>query len=377
MGLIEIPWAKPEIGNEELNEVVKSFKSNWLTMGPKVKEIEQQLAAFLKVPYAIAVSNGTVALDIALKTLGIGPNDEVIVPAMTYFATASAVSYQNAIPVFVDIDRTSLNLDPNRLIEAITNKTKAIIFIDYGGNPSNYDEIAKVGKEHGIHVLQDGAQSLGAIYKGEPMGAQTEISTMSFHMAKIMATIEGGMIFTHNEVWYEELLSRRNQGEQSGGKYKHVVLGTNARMTDLQASIGLAQFKKLPDLIAKRRRVAQRYNEYFVDFQDKIETVSTVYENSQNVYFLYPVLIGNRDSVAVSLLEKKGIDTRICYPMPVYMQEVFASGKLKYRKLDCPVAEEVTSKILNLPIYPSMKDEMINKVVHALLTEINGYSSTF
>ncbi len=370
MRKIKIPWAKPEIGEEELCEVVDSFKNDWLTMGPKVRRLEQEFEAFLKVPHAIAVSNGTIALDLVLRTLDICSGDEVIVPAMTYFATVSAVYYQNAIPVFVDIDRDSFNLDPNRISEAISEKTKAIIFIDYGGNPSNYDEIAKIGKKYGIHVIQDGAQSLGAIYKSNLMGAQTEISTMSFHMAKVMTTVEGGMIFTYNEAWKDEILSRRNQGEKKGGKYKHSVLGTNARMTDIQAGIGLAQFKKLPGMLEERKRVAAKYDERFLEHRNKISIVTTKYENSQNAYFFYPVLMKDRDRIAVSLLEKYGIETRIAYPMPVYKQETFSSGKFKFRKMDCPVAEDVTSEILNLPIYPSMKDEVVDEVADALIKEL-------
>ena len=148
-GKIKIPWAKPAIGREELEEVIESFERNWLSLGPKVKKFEQEMAAFLGTPYAIAVSNGTTALDIALKTIGIGPDDEVIVPAMTYFATAAAVSYQNAVPVFVDIERQSFNLDPERIAEAISEKTKAILFIDYGGNPSDFDNINNVE----LHII--------------------------------------------------------------------------------------------------------------------------------------------------------------------------------------------------------------------------------
>lgn len=369
MKKIKIPWAKPELGEEELNEVIDSFKSNWLTMGPKVNKLEHEFSIFLEVPYAIAVSNGTVALDLVLKAIGVEHGDEVIVPAMTYFATASSVSYQNAVPVFVDIEKETFNLDPDRIPEAITEKTKAIIFVDYGGNPSDYDTIAKVGQKYNVKVLQDGAQSLGAIYKGRPMGAQTETSTMSFHAAKVMTTIEGGMIFTHNESLKEDILSRRNQGESKGGKYIHITLGTNARMTDLVAGIGLAQFRKLPVFIKQRRRVAEKYNKLFSQSKDKIffpkERV-----DCKNAYFFYPILIEDRDRVSYVLREKYGIDTRIAYPMPLYKQEVFVSGKLKYRKMECPITEEVTSKILNLPIFPSMTDDMIEQVCRAIFKEI-------
>lgn len=370
MANIKIPWAKPDIGREELNEIIDSFRTNWLTMGPKTKKFEDELSSYLDVPYAIAVSNGTVALDLALKALGIGPGDEVIVPAMTYFATASAVSYQQAVPVFVDIERESFNLNPERISEAISKKTKAIIFIDYGGNPADYENINKVGKKHGLSVIQDGAQSLGGIYKGKPAGAQAEISTMSFHIAKVMTTIEGGMVFSHKESIKEEILIRRNQGEPRYKKYRHVALGTNARITDLHAAIGLAQIRKLPKFLKERKRVAARYDRLFATKRDKIFTVATENKDSLNAYFFYPILIGNRDRVAYALRKKHGIDTRIAYPMPVYEQELYASGKLKFRKTKCPVAEEITSKILDLPIYPSLTDEMIDYVCSAIFKEI-------
>ncbi len=367
-----IPWAKPTIGKEELAEVIDSFETDWLTMGPKVSKFEEAMASFLGVPYCIAVSNGTVALDMVLKTVDIGPGDEVIVPAMTYFATASTVSYQNAVPVFVDIEKDSFNLDPDKIEKAITDKTKAILFIDYGGNPSDVDGIISIGDKHGITVVQDAAQSLGAVYKGSPMGAQTEISTMSFHMAKVMTCVEGGMVITHNEKFKEEIVSRRNQGEPRGGKYKHVLLGTNARMTDMQAAIGLAQFRKLPDLLEQRKKVALQYDKLFSTGDIEVEIVSTKREDSRNAYFFYPVLVDNRDQIADMLKEKHGIDTRIAYPMPVYSQELYSSGDAECRYLECPVAEDVTSKILNLPIFPEMPEEMVNAVVNAVREEITA-----
>ena len=370
MAEIKIPWAKPSIGKEELNEVIDSFEQDWLTSGPKVENFEKKLAKLFNVPFGIAVSNGTMALDIALKTIGIKSGDEVIVPAMTYFATASAVSYQNAIPVFVDIEEASLNLDPNRISEAITDKTKAILFIDYGGNPSNFDAINEIGIKYGIPVMQDAAQSLGAVYKGVPMGAQTKISTMSFHLAKVMTCVEGGMIFTHNAEYAEEVISRRNQGEPRDGKYKHVFLGTNARMTDMQAGIGLAQLKKLPGLLEGRKRVAEEYDNLFSNNDFYVKTANTTWENSRNAYFFYPILINDRDKIANVLRKKYGIDTRIAYPMPVYKQELYSSNKAKSRYLECPIAEKVTSQILNLPIFPDMSSELIEEVVNSIKKEI-------
>jgi perosamine synthetase len=327
-------------------------------MGPNVKAFEQAMADYLGVPHAVAVTNGTVALDLAFKVLGVGPGDEVIVPAMTYFATASMVSNQHAIPVFADIEPDSYNLSPSQVEAAIGPATKAIVFIDYGGNAADIEGLQAVADKYGIPLLQDAAQSLGGIYHGAPLGAQAPLSTMSFHMAKVMTTVEGGMVFTHDKAVAEEIRIRRNQGES--GKYLHSHLGTNARMTDMTAAIGLAQFEKMEWLLSERRRVAERYNACF-DSHPGIEVMRCTRPNSRHAYFFYPILMENRDGV-VSRLDDAGIDTRIAYPMPVYEQELYASGRAQCRQKQCPVAERFTARVINLPIYPSLSDDRVDEI---------------
>lgn len=363
----KIPWFYPEIREEELDQVLDSFKASWLTMGPKVEKFESTMAEYLQVPHAIAVANGTVALDLTLKTLGIKPGDEVIVPAMTYIATAAAVSYQSAVPVFVDIESYSFNLDSKKIEAAIGPKTKAIIFIDYGGNPADIEHLQSVAQKHDLILLQDAAQSLGGIYKGKSLGTQTKVSTMSFHMAKVMTTVEGGMVFTHDAKLAKELKTRRNQGES--GKYLHSHLGTNARMIDLCAAIGLAQVKKLPWMLEERQRIAERYHSHF-NSQAEIETIRCQRPNSKNAYFFYPILVENRDNV-VERLKTKGIDTRIAYPMPVYEQELYRSGHAACRTTNCPVAERFTSKVINLPIYPSLTNEQVDRIAKEVLEALS------
>ncbi len=360
---INIPWSTPEIKDEELREVFDSFTADWLTMGPKVKRFEELMANYLNVPHAIAMSNGSVAIDLVLKVLGIKPGDEVIIPSMTYIATAAAVSYQAAVPVFVDIENQSFNLDASRIKQAIGPKTKAIMFIDYGGNPSDIDALAKVAKENNLMLIQDAAQSLGGVYHGKPLGAQTTVSTMSFHMAKVMTTVEGGMVFTHDERIAKELRIRRNQGES--GKYLHAYLGTNARMTDLNAAIGLAQFKKLPTLLKERARVAAQYDRHF-SAHKSIRVAKTVRPDSKNAYFFYPILVKNRDEV-VAALKAKGVDTRIAYPMPVYEQEVYRSGREACRITASAVAQEFTSQVINLPIFLALSDEQVDYIAEAVI----------
>lgn len=371
MNDITIPWSQPEIGEAELKQVVDSFRKDWLTMGPKVKEFERSMAEYLRVPHAVAVSNGTIALDIALKIMGVGPGDEVIVPAMTYMATAAAVSYQHAVPVFVDIEPQSYNLDPSKIEAALSPRTRGIIYIDYGGNPADSDAIKEIAKRHNLFVLLDAAQSLGARYRGVPAGNQTELSTMSFHMAKIMTTVEGGMIFTNNERYAAEARIRRNQGES--GKYLHSHLGTNARMTDMSAGIGLSQFGKLEWMLRERKRVAQRYDSFF-DGHSEIEVMKCVRPQSSHAYFFYPILVASKNNV-VDALRNRGIDTRIAYPMPIYDQEVYKSGREQCRKIECPVAERFTSTVINLPIYPALTDEMVGVIAKTVLETIQHVRS--
>jgi dTDP-4-amino-4,6-dideoxygalactose transaminase len=357
-----IPWFKPDVGADELAEIADSFKADWLTMGPKVAAFEQRMAERMNVKHAIAVTNGSIAIDIALLVAGIKPGDEVIVPSMTYFATAAAVSRIGAVPVFVDIEELSHNLDPKLLHLGMSPKTKAALFIDYGGVAAQVDELKAEAARLGIRLIQDGAQSLGAVYKGQPMGAQTEISTMSFHIAKVMACVEGGMIFTHNDDFAREARIFRNQGETV--KYQHSHLGFNARMTDINASIGLAQERKLDAYLAGRKRVVDAYDRHFSG-SNRIELMQKPQPGCAHANFLYNIKVANQAEV-VAALKKAGIETRISYPMAVYEQEVYRTGAAASRKTPSPVAERVAKSIISLPLFPDMTDAQVSRVAEVV-----------
>lgn len=361
--LAPIPWSKPDVANDELNEIVDSFKADWLTMGPKVKAFEARMAERMGVKHAIAVTNGSIAIDIALQVIGIRPGDEVIVPSMTYFATAAAVSRIGGIPVFVDVEEKTNNLDPTKLSAAMSPKVKAALFIDYGGMAAQVDELKAECARLGIMLVQDAAQSLGAVYKGKPMGAQTEISTMSFHMAKILACVEGGMIFTHNDVYAQECRVFRNQGESA--KYMHSHLGYNARMTDITAAIGLAQERKLDSYLQGRARVVAEYDRHFSG-SNRVEQMQPAQPGCKHANFLYNIKVRNQAEV-IAALKKDGIDTRVCYPMPVYRQEVYRTGRAPCRITPSPVSEKICHSVIALPLYPDMTDAEINRVADAVL----------
>lgn len=360
-----IPWAQPNIGNKELNAVKKVFKSDKFTMGKNVELFEKKMSKYCDSKFALAVSNGTVALDIALKSVGVKPGDEVIVPAVTYFSSASSVSYQSATPVFVDIDINNFCIDPYKIEKAVTKKTKAIIYIDYGGIPAEYQKIKKIAKKYKLMIINDAAQSLGSSYNNKKLGSLGDISTMSFHMAKILTTVEGGMIFTNNKQLYSKAQTLRNIGEPINVKYNHHLIGTNARMTEISAAIGLEQLKKLDYFIKKRNEIAKLYINKIKEFNLPI-SLPKIKKNVKNSYFFFPILIKNRDNVARQLKEIYNIDTRIAYPMPIYRQRVY-SHKIAYsKKSKCPTSEQFCSQILNLPIYPSLKFKDVNFIIKSL-----------
>ncbi len=241
---MKISWSSPNIQEEELQAVLKVLRSGWVSMGKEVKKFEEKMSSFLDIEFAVALNNGTSALDVALKCIDIKKGDEIIIPGLTYIATGNAILYNNGIPVFVDIDET-LNIDPTLIEDKITDKTKAIINIDLGGNPANYDQLLNISKKHNVILIVDGAQSFGSEYRGVKCCTHGLINTTSFHVANPLTTIEGGMIFTRDEKLCSKAKVIRNQGETS--KYYHPYLGNNYRMTDLNAAIGnsqLARFEK-------------------------------------------------------------------------------------------------------------------------------------
>ena len=363
MKKIILRWNQPSFSDAELKAVIKTFKSGWLTMGSKVKVFEKKMSKYVNSTYGIGVTNGTVALDMALKCLNIKNQDEVILPALSYISTSTAITYQGATPVFVDIKKNNCNINPTEIERAITNKTKAIVFIDYGGNPADVKEIKDISRKHKIPVVHDAAQSLGLKYKNYHIGDIGDITTMSFHMAKILTTIEGGMIFTNNRNYEKKLRILRNIGKNK--KYHHEYLGTNARMTELNAAIGLVQFTKLNTMLNKRLKIVKRYIEN-LKHQQKIFLPFIPRPFTKCSYFFFPILIKKRDEVAKKLL-KIGIDTRIAYPMPIYKQRLYKMKKYNFKKFICKEAEKFCKSVINLPIFADMKISEVDRVSESLV----------
>jgi perosamine synthetase len=361
---MKIPWATPWLDQSERQELMDTFDSTWLSMGPRTKIFEEKMRHYVAKKHAVAVSNGTVALDIALKALGIGPGDEVIVPAMTYIATVSSVLYQHATPIFADIEKDTYNIDPASVEQCVTPRTKCILYIDYGGSPADYEGLQSIADKNGIPLLHDAAQSFGGTLNGDSLCRHGRISTVSFHTAKLMTTIEGGMVFTDDDHIARLVKMTRNQGEDLEQKYIHQVLGTNARMTDMQAAIGLKQFEKLDAIIQRRREIAEYYYSCFAD-SDNIELPRTR-KGGQSAYFFAPILVNDRDQFSDEL-NKVGIATRKAYPLPVYDQPFFDKYRQKDQRYDCPNAVYMTSKVINLPMFHAMTESQLQYIVENVL----------
>ena len=267
-----IPYGKQFIDKEDIEAVINVLKSNWLTTGPKIGEFEKVFANYVGAKYAVAVSNGTAALHSAMFAIGITSDDEVIVPPITFAATANAVIYQEGKPVFADVDPDTLLIDPSEIEKKITPKTKAIIAVDYAGQPCKYDQIKYITNKYGLILIADSCHALGAKYKNRKVGSIADITVFSFHPVKHITTGEGGMVTTDNSTWAEKIKIFRNHGitsdhhkrsKEGSWFYEMEELGYNYRISDIQCALGISQLRKLPYFLKKRRKIAELYNMAF------------------------------------------------------------------------------------------------------------------
>ena len=371
-----IPYARQTIEKDDIAAVVEVLRSDWLTTGPKVPAFEKAVAQFTGAPYAVAVTNGTAALHGAMFAAGIGPGDEVIVPAMTFAASANAVVFQGGTPIFADVDPDTLLLDPAQAEAKITPRTKAIISVDYAGQPCDYDTLEPLAREHGLLLIADAAHALGGEYKCRRIGSLADLTTLSFHPVKQITTGEGGMVTTARPEFAEAIERFRNHGITSDHRsraergtwfYEMVELGYNYRITDMQCALGLSQLKKLPRWIARRRAIARRYDRAFASL-DTIHPLG-VSPDVKHAYHLYVVrlalelLKGDR-ATAYSMLREKGIHVNVHY-IPVHLHPFYRKRFGTGPGL-CPVAEQAYEQILSIPMYASLSDGEVDRVIEAM-----------
>lgn len=346
------------------------MQSGWLTTGPTVDQFEAALATYCGVRFAVAVTNGTAALHAAIHAAGIGPGDEVIVPPMSFVASANAVAYSGATPVFVDVDPATLLLDPQKIITKITAKTRAVIAVDYAGQPCDYDQLQQLCRRYGLILVADACHSLGASYKGKKCGCLADMTAFSFHPVKPITTAEGGMVLTDNPLYAEKIRLFRNHGintdfrqrqQQQQWRYEMVELGYNLRLSDLQAALGLSQLRKLDQWTRARNHLAQHYDETL----RFIEGVHPLAKRAQcnHGYHLYVVRVPYRSRIFAAM-RKEQIGVNVHY-LPIHLQPYYQHN-YGTKPGDCPVAEAAYEQILSLPLFPAMTTNDVDRVVHIL-----------
>jgi len=371
-----IPYGRQFIDEDDIGAVVEILQSDWLTTGPGVEAFEQAFAAFVHAKEAVAVSSGTAALHAAMFALNIAAGDEVIVPAMTFAATANCVVYQGARPVFVDVDPGTLVISPQQVEAAITSRTKAVIAVDYAGQPADYDRLRAITEPQGIALVADACHSPGGSYKGRPVGSLADLNAFSFHPVKHIATGEGGMVTTENPQLAERMRRFRNHGittdhrqreKQGAWFYEMVDLGYNYRITDLQCALGLSQLKKLPLFLRRRRKIARDYDDAF----GKIAQINplAVKADVAHAYHLYVIRLQSAGldidrNGMFQALRQKGIGVNVHY-VPVHLHP-FYRKQFDTRPGLCPVAEEAYEQILSIPMFAAMSDDQTREVIDSL-----------
>ena len=379
-----IPFHRPVIDEDEIRSVVETLESGWLTTGPKVKTFEEDFGRYVGCKHAIAVNSGTAALHIALDAIGITEGDEVIVPAMTFAATAEVVLYFKAQPILVDCQRDTLNLDPTQIEAAITAKTKAIIPVHFGGQPCEMDRILDIAKKHKLKVIEDAAHALPASYQGRKVGTIGDITCFSFYATKTITTGEGGMATTENSEWAERMRIMSLHGishdawkrytKEGSWYYEILYPGFKYNLTDIAAAIGIEQLKKCDELWEARQRIAMNYAKAFADLQEI--QVPSCRNDVQHAWHLFVIQLNlerlkiNRNQFIEALREKE-IGTSVHF-IPLHLHPYYRD-KFGYKPEDFPNATAVFERIISLPIYPKMTEGNVRDVIVAVRQLIQEY----
>lgn len=367
-----IPYGHQWIDGEDIKEVVKVLKGDWLTQGPKIEEFEKAVAKYCGARYGVAVSSGTAALHSAYSVAGIKPGDEVITTPLTFAATSNMLVFCGAKPVFVDIEKDTLNINSEEIEKRITPKTKAIVTVDFAGHPCDYDRILKIARDNNLLVIEDASHALGAEYKDKKIGSFADMTILSFHPVKHITTGEGGMILTNNKGFYEKLKIFRNHGiikKPEKGKWYYEIENPsfNYRITDFQCALGLSQFKKIDRFIKRRREIVVIYSKAFKNMKEIITPIEKDYTKSS--WHIYPIQVQvvNRKKMFDDL-QKQGIGVQVHY-MPLHLHPFYK--KIGYKKGDFPIAEEYYKGAITLPLFPKMTEKNIKKVVESVKKAIN------
>jgi UDP-4-amino-4,6-dideoxy-N-acetyl-beta-L-altrosamine transaminase len=385
-----IPYGRQFIDDEDIQEVIKTLKSDFITQGPKIKEFESALCEYTEAKYAVAVSNGTAALHISCLAAGIRHNHEVITSPITFVASANCILYCGGKPVFADVQEDTINIDPEEIERKITRNTKAVIPVHFAGHPCDLEEIYAIAKKNNLIVIEDACHALGAEYKGSKIGSckYSDLTVFSFHPVKSITTGEGGAVLTNNKKLYEKLLMLRNHGitkdptkftinhqlstinDYGSWYYEMQELGFNYRLTDFQCGLGLSQLKKLDKFIQRRREIVEIYNKELSKIDEIILPKERPYvKSSWHIYYIRLKNFQKRKKV-FERLRKKGIGVQVHY-IPVHLQPYYRNN-FGYKEGDYPKAENYYNSTITLPLFVKLNKKQINYILNKIKEAING-----
>jgi UDP-4-amino-4,6-dideoxy-N-acetyl-beta-L-altrosamine transaminase len=378
-----LPYGRQALTEDDVQAVLGVLRSDWLTTGPQVEVFERALARAVDAPHVVAVTSGTAALHAAMFAAGIGPDDEVVVPAITFAASANAVLYQRGRPVFADVREDTLNVDPADVAAKISPRTRAIVAVDFAGQPADLDELGALARERGVLLIEDAAHALGAEYRGRRVGALADLTTFSFHPVKHVTTGEGGATATTEAALAARLQRFRNHGLETSPAERHargdvyspmVDLGYNYRLTDVQCALGASQLSRLDAIVKRRAEIAHHYRAELADAPGL--TLPTVAPDVRHAWHLFTVLLdlprltADRRTI-LAALRAENIGATVHY-VPVYWHPYYEARG--YRRGGCARAEWAFERLLTLPLFPAMTDADAEDVVLALRKVLGYYA---
>jgi perosamine synthetase len=364
--MIKIPVYQPSLDGNEKKYVLECLDSTWISSkGKFIAEFEEKFAAYTNVRHATTVSNGTVALHLALVALGIGPGDEVIVPTLTYIASVNAITYTGATPVFVDSLVDTWQIDPEDVKRKISHKTRAVMAVHLYGHPCDMEALSDICKKHSLFLIEDCAEAIGSRIGERHVGTYGDVSTFSFFGNKTITTGEGGMVVTNDQTLHSRLVRFKGQGLATHREYWHDIVGYNYRMTNICAAIGLAQLENVEKYVSRKIEIAALYNEQLKDTNVLFHAKA---ENITHSYWMCSILVEEpkqRDLLRKYLMEE-GIETRPLF-YPVHTMPMYSSSFQRH-----PVAENLAWRGINLPSWPNLKNENIVGICRLITSFLNG-----